>query len=94
MKISQIKIADLKGYANVFHNEDDELFTHILTASKAYIKGYTGLSEDSLDDNEDLAIVLYVLANEMYDNRAYNIESAKANLLVQSMLQMHSINLL
>lgn len=94
MKISEVTIAHLKDYANVYHNEDDELFSTILVACKAYIRGYTGLNDESLDLNEDIVIALMVLAMDMYDNRAFNIESAKANLVVQSILQMHSINLL
>jgi uncharacterized phage protein (predicted DNA packaging) len=94
MKISEVTIAHLKDYANVYHSEDDDLFATILVACKSYIRGYTGLSDEALDLNEDITIALMVLAMDFYDNRAYNIESAKANLVIQSILQMHSINLL
>lgn len=94
MKISELTIEHLKNYANVYHAEDDLLFGNILIACKSYIKGYTGLSDDTLDTHEDLTVALMVLANELYDNRAYNIESSKANLVIQSILDMHSINLL
>jgi hypothetical protein len=94
MKISEVTIEHLKDYANVFHNEDDDLFANILLATKAYIRGYTGLDDISLDLKDDLTIALMILAMDMYDIRTFNIESAKANLMVQSILQMHSINLL
>jgi N12 class adenine-specific DNA methylase len=94
MKISELNISHLKNYANVYHVEDDVLFDNILIACKSYIKGYTGLSDESLDLHEDLTVALMVLANELYDNRAYNIESSKANLVIQSILNMYSINLL
>jgi hypothetical protein len=43
MKVSEVSINDLKQYANVFHNEDDNLFTSILAAGKQFISTYTGL---------------------------------------------------
>lgn len=94
MKISEVTIEDLKEYAVVSHNLDDKLFTNILAASKAYIKSYTGLTLEEMDTKEDLTIVLMILCNEMYDNRAYTVENDKANKVVNSILDMHSINLL
>lgn len=43
MKISDVTIADLKNYAHVYFNDDDNLFTAILAASKIFISSYTGL---------------------------------------------------
>lgn len=94
MKISEVTIEHLKNYAHVYHDEDDLLFGNILIACKSYIKGYTGLTGESLDAHEDITVALMVLANELYDNRVYNIESSKANIVIQSILDMYSINLL
>ena len=94
MKISEVRIEDLKEYAVVNHTLDDKLFTNILAASKAYIKSYTGLNEEQLDNKEDLTIALMILCNEMYDNRIYAVENDKVNKVVESILDMHCINLL
>lgn len=94
MKISEVTITDLKEYANVAHALDDKLFQMILMAVKSYIKGYTGLSLEKIDEKEDLTIALMILCNEMYDNRAYTVDNDKANKVVNSILDMHSINLL
>ncbi|KQL54514.1 hypothetical protein AN964_14080 [Heyndrickxia shackletonii] len=94
MKISDVTIDDLKEYAHVYHNEDDKLFTSILAAGKSYIKGYTGLSIEKMDELEDITIVLFVLSNEMYDNRTFSVQDDKVNFVVKSILDMHSINLL
>lgn len=94
MKISEVTITDLKEYANVDHALDDKLFQMILMATKSYIKNYTGLTVEKIDEKEDLTIALMILANEMYDNRAYTVENDKANKVVISILDMHSINLL
>ncbi len=105
MKMSDVTIADLKNYAHVYHSQDDALFSAILSACKAYISGYTGLPlvddpnttdvvEDNCDAHEDLVIALYVLANEMYDNRVYAVEGSNVNAVIKAILDMHSINLL
>lgn len=94
MKISEITIADLKSYLHVYHSEDDKLLSAILLASKAFIKNYTGLSEESLDISEDLSMAVFILASDLYDNRAYTVESVNVNPVIQTILSMHSINLL
>lgn len=94
MKISEVTIDDLKEYANVEHDYDDKIFTNILLASKAYIKSYTGLNENQIDEKEDLTIALMVLCNEMYDNRVFSVQDNKANTVITNILDMHSVNLL
>lgn len=94
MKISEVTIQDLKEYAHVYHDQDDRLFESILSSSKAYIKSYTGLSDEEMDTKEDLVAVLLTLSNELYDNRAFTVENDKVNAVVKSILNMHSVNLL
>jgi uncharacterized phage protein (predicted DNA packaging) len=94
MIISEITIQDLKEYARVSHNEDDYLFTSILAACKSYIKGYTGLSDEVMDQKEDITMAVFVLSNELYDNRAFTVQDSKVNTVIKSILDMHSVNLL
>lgn len=94
MKISEVTINDLKEYASVEHNYDDKMFQDILMAAKSYIKSYTGLNEEQIDSKEELTIALMILCNEMYENRIYTVENDKVNKIVNSILDMHSINLL
>jgi len=97
MKISDITIQDLMTYAHEDNVDDLEVikaFTIILAACKAYIKGYTGLDDATMDTLEDLTIVLMVLANEMYDNRTFTVQDDKVNKVVKSILDLHCINLL
>ncbi|WEG14001.1 head-tail connector protein [Pullulanibacillus sp. KACC 23026] len=103
MKISEVQISDLKNYAHVYFDDDDNLFTAILAAGKAFISTYTGLPlvddpgngiTDSIDDHEDLTIALMVLSNEMYDNRAMTVDNDKLNFVVKAILDSHSVNLL
>jgi hypothetical protein len=104
MKLSEVTIQNLKDYAREYNNDQptNDAFTLILTAGKLFISNYTGLplvgdpanGITGCDDFEDLTIVLFVLANEMYDNRTFTVDSDKINPVIKSILDMHSINLL
>lgn len=96
MKISEVTINDLMEYAHEYNDdaETGKTFSNILSAAKAYIKAYTGLTTEQLDNKEDLTMVLFVLANEMYDNRTFTVEKDKVNPLINGILHMHSVNLL
>lgn len=94
MKISKINITDIKNYLHVYHNEDDNLITAILVASKGFVKNYTGLSTDMMDMYEELSMAVFVLASELYDNRIYTVENDSVNPVIKAILDMHSVNLL
>lgn len=94
MLISAVTPADVKGYLNVFHDEDDRLIEGITVASKAFILAYTGIAPELIDGFEDLTIALLILCAEMYDNRAVTVESNKIGFVIKQLLDSHSINLI
>lgn len=94
MKISEITIDDVKDYLHVYHAEDDNLIKAIMVASKAFVKSYTGLSAENLDISEDLSMAVFILASDLYDNRVYTVENKEVNPVIQTILNMHSVNLL
>lgn len=94
MKISEVTIEDLKEYSNIYFDEDPKNLKMILESVKAYIIGYTGLTIDKLDTKEDITMALFILANDLYDNRSFTVENDKINPVIESILNMHCINLL
>lgn len=95
-KVSEVTAADLAEYLRVGEVAASEkgFLDTIIGAAKSYIAKYTGLTSEQLDESSDLAIALFVLCQDMYDNRALYVDSANVNLAVQSILDMHSVNLL
>ncbi len=95
MKVSEITISDVAKYLRLEDNEycENELTT-ILTTAKQFIKSYTGLTDEQIDDHEDFYIVVMILCQDMYDNRSYYVEKNNLNKVVETILGMHSINLL
>lgn len=96
MKISELTVSDLMNYAHEYSDDPEtiKLFTTIFVAAKGYIRSYTGLSDEQLDEIPDLTIVLKIIANELYDNRTMTVQNEKVNPVVKTILDMHSINLL
>lgn len=95
-KVSGVTAADLAEclrVGEVTPSEEGFLST-IIGAAKSYMCKYTGLTAEQLDESNDFVIALLVLCQDMYDNRALYVDSANVNLAVQSILDMHSVNLL
>ena len=95
-KVSEVTSSDLAEYLRVGEvTESEEGFlSTIIDAAKSYMRKYTGLTAEQLDESSDFVVALLVLAQDMYDNRALYVDSANVNLAVQSILDMHSVNLL
>ena len=95
-KVSEVTAADLAEYLRVGEVTPSEegFLSTIIGAAKSYMCKYTGLDAEQLDESRDLVIALLVLCQDMYDNRALYVDSANVNMAVQSILDMHSVNLL
>lgn len=95
-KVSDITVQVLADYLRIADpsDADNTLLAAIIKASTAYMSKYTGLSAADLDKSPDMVIAALCLAQDMYDNRSMYVDSANPNLTAQSILDMHSINLL
>lgn len=95
MKVSEISVQNVVDYLRLNEGEYDNSFiTTLISVSKAYIKSYTGLSDEQVDTHEDFIIVVYILCQDMYDNRTMYVENKNLNRVVETILGMHCINLL
>ena len=91
-KVSEIKIDDIAAFIRldeVGSAEQIQLST-FLTVAKDYVTNYTGL--DDLDEYADLVIVVYILCQDMYDNRSMYLDKNNPNKVVQTILDMHTRN--
>ena len=91
-KVSEITIHDIADFIRldgVTDVEEKQLDT-LLIIAKDYIKNYTAL--DDLDEYADLVIVVYIMCQDMWDNRTMYIDKANPNKVVQTILDMHTRN--
>jgi uncharacterized phage protein (predicted DNA packaging) len=89
-------VSDIAEYCRIAEPSpaDNAFLEQAIEAAKAYIRSYTGLDNDRIDEHEDFVIVVYVLVQDMYDNRSLYTESKSLNNTVETILGMHSVNLL
>lgn len=95
-KVSDIKVEDIADYLRIdeLTDGDKQTLNNLLEIAKKYIESYTGRSEKELDNYQDFVIVALVLVQDMYDNRTMYVDSTNLNTVVETILGMHSINLL
>lgn len=93
-KVSDITTADIVEYIRLvdYTQEDENTLNNLLEIAKTFISNYTGQAD--LDKYPDFVIVVLVLCQDMYDNRTLYVDKASLSYPVETILGMHSINLL
>jgi hypothetical protein len=96
-RVSELTTQDVADYLHLdeLSPQDVSFIQTILDASRAFVYKYTGLSPLEVDKCLDITIAVYVLCEDMYDNRALYLDgSANVNKVVEAILGLHSVNLL
>ena len=96
-KVSDITPQILADYLRIAEptTEDISFLTTALKVAKDYILKYTGIADEAaLNAYIDMVIVVYVLCQDMYDNRTLYADSSNVNITVDTILNLHQRNLL
>lgn len=93
MKVSEVQPVDLAEFMRLDDYREDEM-QRILDSAKAYIRDYTGLTDEEVDTHADFLAALLVLCQDMNDNRSMYVDKSNVNRVVESILNMHRVNLL
>lgn len=101
MKVSEITVEDIANYLRLseISEEDNKNIELFLNIAKNYIENYTGIPQESkteeaetLDTYSDFVIVVYILCQDMYDNRVMYVDGKNINNTVKTILDMHTRN--
>ena len=96
-KISDITAYDVADYLRLPEIDASEInfINSTISVAKDYILKYTGIvDKNELDKYEDMVIVVFVLCQDMYDNRARYVDTSNVNRVVENILGLHQRNLL
>ena len=96
-KVSEITAQDVAEYLRIAEltEEDENFITSTISVAIDYILKYTGIEDaETLDNYNDMVIVVYVLCQDMYDNRAMYVDNSNLNRVVENILGLHQRNLL
>lgn len=94
MKISELRPEDVLHFLRLDGTEGDVSPFVLLTAAVSYVRGYTGLTEEEMDEHEDLTVAVLVLCADLYENRMTTVDAGNVNRTVESILGMHCRNLI
>lgn len=100
--VSTITYKEIANYIRVDASNDLELQKSLelyIKIAKDYISNYTGIpvksenkDDETLDTHDDFIIVVYILCQDMYDNRSLYVNEKNINKVVQTILDMHTRN--
>ena len=95
-KVSEITSEDCAEYMRLdeVSTEDTKTLNNMIGIAKTFISNYTGRTAEELDNYQDFVIVVFVLVQDMWDNRSLYVDKTNLNMVVESILGMHSVNLL
>ena len=95
-KVSHITAESVAEYLRLDEVTYSEINTlaMLISIATSYIKSYTGLDDAGVDKYPEFVIVVLILCQDMWDNRTMYVDSKDLNNTVQSILAMHSVNLL
>lgn len=95
-QVSDITPDDVAEYIRLDEVTESDIATlnNLIGIAKSFIKNYTGRTDEELDNYQDFVIVVLVLVQDMWDNRTMYVDSQNLNFVVDSILHLHSVNLL
>ena len=95
-KVSEITYQDVADYIRLSEVSQDDInsLNNLIGISKAFICNYTGKTTEELDDYQDFIIVVFILCQDMWDTRTLYVDKSNLNKVVETILGMHSENLL
>lgn len=93
-KVSEITAQDIAEYLRLDEVDESELamLNTMLGVAKQFIIDYTGQTD--LDKFPTFVDAVFVLCQDMWDNRTMYVDKLNLNKVVQAILGMHSVNLL
>ena len=96
LKVSDITPQDCADYIRLSDPNTDDLntLTTLINVAKVYVGEQTGHTIQELDNYKDFIIVVLILVQDMWDNRALYVDKSNVNKVVESILGLHSVNLL
>lgn len=93
-QVSAITAQDVASYLRLpeLTQADTNTINTMIGVAQDYIKHYTGQTD--LDQFPDFVQVVFVLCEDMWDTRTLYVDKSNLNNMVETILGMHSINLL
>ena len=95
MKISELQNSEIKDFCGISDDDSDRIIEIVKSSAKAFIMGYTGLSESQLDQHDDITDAFLILVNDMFSQRDYTLSlHRQVSPAVKTILGLYAKNYL
>lgn len=74
-------------------DEDRSFAEACLGAARSYVRDHCSVDDAYMDEHDDIAIAVLVLAGDMFDNRSAYVDEDSPNRTVEAILGHHDRNL-
>ena len=91
MKFSEINFDTVKDYLVCASDEDKHEIDVYIAAAKSYVKVYTALSDEELEDNEYFVMPTLMLIASFYDNKSVEM-SGKLSAVYSNLLNLGKVH--
>ena len=94
VKVSEITVQEVAEFIRLSEASEEDLnfLKKCLEIAKSYIKNYTGVED--LDEQAEFVICVYLLCQDMYDNRTIYSDKTTPNKTFETILNLHCRNLI
>ena len=92
MKLSELTPEIISEYVHI--DPADPLIPSMTAAAGAFVKSFTGLSDEEIDEHEDITIAALTIIADMYDQRTIQVVYDNVNWTAISILSLHADNYL
>lgn len=95
MKISEVTDEQLKDFCGIYDDESGDNLEIMKSAALSRIRSFTNLTDEEIDEHEDITYAYMVLVNDAFQNRDYTLSWQKQlNPLVSDILHAYAKNYL
>lgn len=87
-------LEDVKNYLRLDTDDDDTLINNCILAVDSFVRHYTGLTDEEIEQVQDLQYAKYALIADMYELRQATVSGIQLNPFVEMVLNMYQRSLL
>lgn len=91
MRFSDIDFNVVQEYLVCTSDEDIAEISIYINAAKSYMKTYTGLTEEELDENEYFVMPTLMLISSFYENKSVEMDS-KISAIYTNLLNLGKVH--
>lgn len=85
---------ELENFENADRKKEEKFLEDLILSAKKIICSHNGLTEEEVNESDELAIAVCILCSEMYERRTMILDKDSSNKVFETILGLSDENLL